>query len=120
IADFQLFGIPFNTYGRLYYLIAGVLVVCFLALAALLRTKFGKILTAIRDNEYRVMALGYNPGTYKVCAFALAGALSGLAGALFVPVNGKMGPTFLGVAFSIEVVVFVAVGGRGTLFGAIL
>ncbi len=121
IDDLTLCGFTFRNYQQLYYLIAGVLVVCFLGCALLVNGKVGKILTAIRDNENRVLALGYNTTMYKVFAFALAGGLAGLAGALFVPVFGKMGPTtFLGVAFSIEIVIFVAVGGRGTLVGAVL
>src|SRR5260370_16404099 len=100
-------------------MIVGILVVCFLACAWLVGYKFGKILTAIRDNENRVLALGYNTAMYKAFVFALAGGLAGLGGALFVVVNGKMGPTYLDVASSIEIVIFVAVGGRGTLLGAI-
>jgi len=123
VAHLELFGFTFNRYRngqQMSWMILGVLLVCFLALAWLLRTKFGKILTAIRDNENRVLALGYNTALYKVFAFTLAGALAGLGGALFMAVNDKMGPTYMGVGKSIEFVVFVAVGGRGTLLGAIL
>jgi urea transport system permease protein len=119
LAKLELFGHKF-TGIHLYYLITGVLVVCFLGCLALVRSKFGRILTAIRDSEYRVLALGYNTATYKTFVFALAGALAGLAGALYVSAMGTAGPDRFGIAFSIEVVIFVAVGGRGTLAGPVL
>src|SRR5947209_16661738 len=86
-----------------------------------MRSKYGKVLTAIRDNETRVLALGYNTARYKTFIFAVAGLLAGLAGALRVLSERTVGPTeTFGVAFSIEIVIMVAVGGRGTLFGAVL
>jgi urea transport system permease protein len=121
--DTQFFGHTVNrnrSLRDLYLLISAVLFVCFLGCLFLVRTKFGKILKAIRDNEARVLALGYNTALYKTFVFTLAAGLAGLGGALFVPVIGKMGPTYTNVAFSIEVVIFVAVGGRGTLAGAVL
>src|SRR5438132_7092409 len=124
LADLRLFNFTFNAYRshvrELYWLVAGVLAVCFIACAALVRTKLGRILTAIRDNENRVLALGYNTAMYKVFIFAFAGALAGISGALYVAANQLCGPGYLDVGFSIEMVIFVAVGGRGTLFGALL
>jgi urea transport system permease protein len=123
LADLKLFGLTFNdgAYARSMYLLsAGVLVVCLLGCWLLVRSKVGKVLTAVRDSEYRVLALGYAPAAYKVFAFAVAGALAGLAGALYTAANGLAGPGYLTVTLSIEFVVFVAVGGRGTLFGAVL
>jgi urea transport system permease protein len=119
LAKLELFGHRF-VMADMYYLTAGILVACYLLCAALVGSKFGKVLTAIRDNEYRVLALGYNTAMYKTFVFALAGALAGLAGALYVAANGTAGPEHLGIAFSIEIVILVAVGGRGTLIGAIL
>jgi urea transport system permease protein len=119
LAKLELFGHRFTSI-ELYYLITGTLVVCFLGCLALVRSKFGRILTAIRDSEYRVLALGYNTATYKTFIFALAGALAGLAGALYVSAMGTAGPDRFSIAFSIEVVIFVAVGGRGTLIGPVL
>jgi urea transport system permease protein len=66
------------------------------------------------------LALGYNTARYKTFIFAVAGGLAGLAGALYVAAMGTAGPDRLDIAFSIEVVILVAVGGRGTLLGAIL
>jgi urea transport system permease protein len=122
LVDLELFGQKFNLYAdirALNFLIAGVLVATFLACSLLVRTKFGKILTAIRDNENRVLALGYNTAMYKTFAFAVAGALGGLAGGLYVAANELCGPSYLSIAFSIEAVIWVAVGGRGTLLGAV-
>ncbi len=119
LAKLELFGHRF-VMADMYYLTAGILVACYLGCAALVGGKFGKVLTAIRDNEYRVLALGYNTAMYKTFVYALAGGLAGLAGALYVAANGTAGPEHLGIAFSIEIVILVAVGGRGTLVGAIL
>jgi urea ABC transporter permease protein UrtC len=115
----QLFGITFEDI-RLYYLITGVLAVCFLGCTLLMQSKVGKVLTAIRDNEYRVLAMGYDTGMYKTFIFALAGAIAGLAGALYVSALRTCGPDSFGISFSIEVVILVAVGGRGTLAGAVI
>jgi len=104
----------------LYYLITTTLVVCFLGCALLMRSKFGKVLTAIRDSEYRVLALGYNTAAYKTFIFAVAGGIAGLAGALYVSALGTAGPDRFEIGFSIEVVILVAVGGRGTLIGAVI
>jgi len=115
----ELFGIRFQMLS-MYYLVTGVLVLAFLACALLMASKFGRVLTAIRDNEFRVRALGYNTAMYKTFIFAISGGLAGLAGALYVSALGTAGPDRLNIAPSIEVVIMVAVGGRGTLVGAIL
>ena len=121
LASFNLFGYTFAPASpELFFIVTGTLVVCFVGLWVLLEGKFGKVLTAIRDNEFRVMALGYNTAMYKTFAYTLAGLLAGIAGALYTAANGSAGPSFFGIAFSIEVVIFVAVGGRGTLVGAVL
>jgi urea transport system permease protein len=119
LAKLELFGHKFVGLP-MYYLITGTLVVCFLGCLALVRSKFGRILTAIRDSEYRVLALGYNTAAYKTFVFTLAGALAGLAGALYVSAIGTAGPDRFNMVVSIEVVIFVAVGGRGTLVGPVL
>ncbi len=104
----------------LYCLVVSVLIACYLLSAWLVNSKYGKVLTAIRDNEYRVLALGYDTAMYKTFVFALAGAMAGLAGALYTASVGTAGPDRFGIAFSIEIVIMVAVGGRGTLIGAML
>jgi urea transport system permease protein len=80
----------------------------------------GLVLTAIRDQERRLQFLGYPVAHYKIFIFAVAGMLSGLAGALYVPQVGIITPSQIGVLPSLEIVVWVATGGRGTLIGAIL
>jgi urea ABC transporter permease protein UrtC len=123
LASPQLFGYTFNLsplhIQGLNILIASALVAAFLLSAGLVHTKFGKILTAIRDNENRVLALGYNTAMYKTFLFAFAGALAGLAGGLYVAANRVCGSQYLSVPFSIEAVIWVAVGGRGTLLGSV-
>ena len=115
-----LFGYRFEQDYYLYFFITGILIACFLGCAMLMNSKFGQLLTAIRDNENRVMALGYNPALYKTFIFTLSGALAGLSGALYVSANHAAGPKFLQIDFSVVAVIWVAVGGRGTLVGAIL
>jgi urea transport system permease protein len=82
--------------------------------------RFGRLLMAIRDDETRVRFSGYNPTGYKVLVFAISGAIAGVAGALYTVQTGIINPSIMQVAFSIEMVIWVAVGGRGTLIGAIL
>jgi urea transport system permease protein len=104
----------------LFLLVTSILVAIFLLCYWLTGSKFGKILTAVRDNEYRVMALGYNTAMYKTFVFALAGAIAGIAGALYAATMRTAGPDRFSVVASIEIVIMVAVGGRGTLVGAVL
>lgn len=82
--------------------------------------RFGHLLIAIRDDESRVRSTGYNPTGFKVLVFAISAALAGLAGALFTLQTGIISPKAMDIAFSIEMVIWVAVGGRGTLVGAVL
>jgi urea transport system permease protein len=83
-------------------------------------SKFGKVLVAIRDAESRTRFLGYRVEHYKLAVFTLSAMLAGVAGALYVPQVGIINPSEFAPANSIEVVIWVAVGGRGTLAGAIL
>ncbi|MBV5259645.1 urea ABC transporter permease subunit UrtC [Synechococcus moorigangaii CMS01] len=82
--------------------------------------RFGRMLIAIRDDETRVRFTGYDPTWFKVVVFAIAGAIAGISGALYTVQSGIITPNYMEVAFSIEMVIAVAVGGRGTLSGAIL
>jgi urea transport system permease protein len=82
--------------------------------------RFGRMLIAIRDDETRVRFTGYDPTWFKVVVFALSGAIAGLSGALYTVQTGIITPNFMEVAFSIQMVIAVAVGGRATLIGAIL
>jgi urea transport system permease protein len=87
---------------------------------AIVNSKFGKVLVAIRDAESRVRFLGYRVESYKLAAFTFSACMAGIAGALYVPQIGIINPSEFAPANSIEAVIWVAVGGRGTLHGAIL
>jgi urea transport system permease protein len=97
-------------------LLAGALVMC----RAIVTSKFGKVLVAIRDAESRARFLGYRVESYKLLVFTLSACMAGLAGALYVPQVGIINPSEFLPSNSIEEVIWVAVGGRGTLTGAIL
>jgi urea transport system permease protein len=83
-------------------------------------SKFGKVLIAIRDAEARTRFLGYRVESYKLFVFTLSACMAGIAGALYVPQVGIINPSEFSPANSIEAVIWVAVGGRGTLAGAII
>jgi len=80
----------------------------------------GKVLLAIRDSETRVLFSGYSPAAFKLFVFVVSASLAGVAGALYVPQVGIITPAKIGVLPSIEMIVWVAVGGRGTLLGAVV
>jgi urea transport system permease protein len=86
----------------------------------LTRGRFGNMLIAIRDDESRVRFTGYNPTSFKVLVFAISAGLAGLAGAMYTLQTGIISPKAMDIAFSIEMVIWVAVGGRASLVGAIL
>ncbi|MEG4502693.1 urea ABC transporter permease subunit UrtC [Microcoleus sp. F6_B4] len=124
LTDFKtLFGATVNDRDTQY--IFYILTVLFLAATyALCRWltsgRFGRLLVAIRDDEIRLRFSGYNPTGYKVLVFAISAGLAGIAGALFTVQTGIISPKAMDIAFSIEMVIWVAVGGRATLSGAIL
>lgn len=95
-------------------------ILAFLLCKWLTSGRFGRLLIAIRDDETRVRFSGYNPTGFKVLVFAISGAIAGVSGALYTVQSGIITPSFMEVAFSIEMVIWVAVGGRGTLIGAII
>jgi urea transport system permease protein len=82
--------------------------------------RFGDALIAIRDDEQRLRFTGYNPVPFKTIVFIVAGALCGLSGALYTVQTGIVSPQFMTISMSIEMVIWVAVGGRGTLIGPII
>ena len=96
------------------------LALSFLICRALVTSKFGKVLVAIRDAEARTRFLGYRVEAYKLFVFTLSACMAGVAGALYVPQVGIINPSEFAPANSIEAVIWVAVGGRGTLTGAVL
>jgi urea transport system permease protein len=104
----------------LFGLTALALALSFLFARYLARSKFGRVLAAIRDAESRVMFIGYDPLWFKLFVWTVSAALCGVAGALYVPQVGIINPSEMSVANSIEIAVWVAVGGRGTLIGPIV
>jgi urea transport system permease protein len=96
--------------------LAGGYLVC----RAIVTSRFGKVLIAVRDAESRTRFLGYRVERYKLFVWTLSACLAGIAGALYVPQVGIINPSEFAPANSIEVVIWVAVGGRGTLVGAAL
>ena len=123
LTDFKtLFGIDLTSAGAakgLYWITLVIVALAFVAVRLLLASRFGKILRATRDGANRVRFLGYDPAPYKVIAFTVAAVLSGVSGALFTLHSGNISPALVGVAPSIEMVIWVAVGGRASLGGAI-
>jgi len=119
----ELFGYSLSdpkNQRTLYFIIAITLGALFIVARALVTSRYGRLLVAVRDGEDRVRFLGYNPLVVKTIAFAFSAALAGMAGAMFVPVVGIISPTVIGVVPSIEFLIGVAVGGRGTLYGAVI
>ena len=109
-----------GTRAALFAATCAALVLGFLICRAIITSKFGKVLIAIRDAEARTRFLGYRVESYKLFVFTLSAAMAGVAGALYVPQVGIINPGEFAPANSIEAVIWVAVGGRGTLTGAVL
>ena len=86
----------------------------------LVTSRFGRVLAAIRDAESRVMFIGYNPLWYKLAIWTISAVLCGIAGALYVPQVGIINPSEMSPGNSIEIAIWVAVGGRGTLIGPVI
>ncbi len=112
-------GAPSTKIG-LYIATVIVLGIVYLGCRALTRSRFGRILVAVRDDENRVRFMGYDPVVIKTIVFAISAGIAGIAGALFVPQVGIIAPKQIDIIASIEIVIWVAVGGRGTLVGAVL
>lgn len=103
----------------LYFTTCILLLACILFSQWLLSGKTGKMLLAMRDKEDRVRFSGYDVSMFKVATFCFAAALSGIGGALFVLQVGFISPSLVGIVPSIEMVIFCAVGGRASLYGAV-
>ncbi len=104
----------------LFALSAALLMATLLLGRYLVVSKFGRVLAAIRDAESRTMFLGYNPLWYKLGIWTFSAMLCGLAGALYVPQVGIINPGEMSPANSIEIAIWAAVGGRGTLIGPVI
>ena len=124
MTDFKdIFGFPLNresTSVGLMLITAVVLSAAFLLARAMTGSRFGKVLVAVRDAESRTRFLGYRPESYKLMVWVVSAIIAGIGGALYVPQVGIINPSEFAPGNSIEAVIWVAVGGRGTLAGAIL
>ena len=105
---------------NLFWLTVLLVVGAYLLSRWLTRGRFGDALIAIRDDEPRLRFTGYNTTVYKTLVYAVAAAMAGVSGALYTVQSGIVSPQYMAVPFSIEMVIWVAVGGRGTLIGAVL
>ena len=109
-----------GTRATLFMLSCLALALCFMVCRAVVTSKLGKVLIAVRDAEARARFLGYRVEAYKLFVFVLSACMAGIAGALYVPQVGIINPGEFPPANSIEAVIWVAVGGRGTLIGAVI
>ena len=122
--DFKrILGFPItapSTRMALFVITAAALLGFLLLGRAIVRSKLGRVLTAIRDAESRVMFSGYNPLWFKLFIWTLSAVICGIAGALYVPQVGIINPSEMSPANSIEIAIWTAVGGRGTLIGPVV
>lgn len=118
-----VFGFPLSDPAvktALYYVTAAALAGSFLFCRRIAKSRLGRVLQAIREGENRVRFFGYDPAAYKSFAFAVSAGLAGLSGMLYVFHVGIISPSMMGIVPSIEMVLWVAAGGRGTLIGAVV
>ena len=122
--DFKrILGIPIElgSTRMVLFVLTGLTLIAFYLMARLIvNSKYGRVLQAIRDAESRVMFTGYDPLKYKLSIWVLSATMCGIAGALYVPQVGIINPSEMSPAASIEMAIWAAVGGRGTLVGPII
>ena len=109
-----------TTRAALFAITVGAVILGLVVASAIVNSKLGKVLIAIRDAESRTRFIGYRVANYKAFVFTVSACMAGIAGALYVPQVGIINPGEFSPANSIEAVIWVAVGGRGTLVGAIV
>jgi ABC-type branched-subunit amino acid transport system permease subunit len=112
-------GAPIDLEG-MFYLATGSLLASYFGLRLLLASRFGRIIVGVRENERRAELLGYDPRAYKLATFTIGGGLAGFAGCLFANWGNFVSPTIFGLAQSAQIIIWVIVGGRGTLIGPII
>jgi len=124
LTDFKtILGYPLGEIStqRILFSLTGIfLVLSYMLCRYITTSRLGKVLIAIRDNEGRIRFSGYAASRYKLFVYVISAILAGIAGALYVPQVGIITPGQIGVLPSIEMIIWVAVGGRGTLVGAII
>lgn len=119
VSSLKFFGTPIPPIG-LYFLILTYTAFVMALSWWLTQSNFGLILRSINENENRIAFLGYDVAQFKIFIWTLSAALAGMAGGLFVPLNRFISPVYLAVAFGTQVVIWVAIGGRGTLLGPLV
>lgn len=119
VSRLSLFGIQVSPIG-LYYIILAFTALVLAGSWLLTQSNLGLILRSIKENEQRISYLGYDVASFKIFIWTLSAAVAGIAGGLFVPLNRFISPVYLAVAFGTQVVIWVAIGGRGTLVGPLV
>lgn len=121
LAQLELFGWTVDNYSlEFYYLVAGCLISALVLCIALVRSKVGLVLRAIKEDSNRVRYFGYHVASYETLAFCTSASIASWAGMLYVLVLEFASPTYLGVSFSLAIVIWCAVGGRNSLVAAAL
>ncbi|HEY4442214.1 MAG TPA: branched-chain amino acid ABC transporter permease [Candidatus Elarobacter sp.] len=116
----SLFGLALDDATRYYYVVAAIVLIAFAAVLRITDSPFGAVLRAIRENEGRARAIGYAVRRFKITAFAVSGALSGLAGALYAELFRFVPVQAIDLDTSTNVVVATLLGGAGSPYGALL
>lgn len=119
VSKLMLFGVVVPPIG-IYFIILTFAALVIAGSWWLTKSNFGLILRSIKENEQRISYLGYDVASFKIFIWTLSAAIAGISGGLFVPLNKFISPVYLGVAFGTQIVIWVAVGGRGTLFGPVI
>jgi branched-chain amino acid transport system permease protein len=112
-------GEPLDELG-VWYVATGALLIVYLMLRAILATRLGRVMVAIRENETRAELIGYDPRFYKLLAFVIGAGVAGVAGCLYVNWAGFVSPSIFALTMSAQAIIFVLVGGLGTLVGPML
>lgn len=117
--------VPFTSgmqldFSQFFYVPAFGLLIIYLAFRVLLRTKFGRVVAAVRENELRAELLGYDVRVYRLATFCIGAGVAGFAGALFAAWGNFISPSVFSMSFSAQVIVWVVMGGLGTLVGPMI
>ncbi|BDA85188.1 branched-chain amino acid ABC transporter permease [Aureimonas sp. SA4125] len=125
IPSVPTFNMPFDPstildIDQAWYVTAGALILVYVLLRIILASPFGRVVVAVKENEVRASLLGYDPRLIKLCAFVIGGAVAGLGGALYVNWGAFVGPTIFSLSLSAEIIIWITVGGLGTLLGPVI
>jgi ABC-type branched-subunit amino acid transport system permease subunit len=120
IPPLSMFGLSFGGTVASYYLAFGILAICLLVALLVMHGRLGLVLKAIQDNEVKVRTLGYRTQFILLMTFIVSAAMAGLAGAVYATGTGFVAPDLTALLLSTEVIIWVAVGGSGTLTGAVI